>query len=216
MRKPNFSFKKFLLEVVIVIIGISIAFWVNNLGERQKERNLEKEFLRSLKSDLRQDSTAYKYQIENNKVNLKYLDVLIDICRSQDYANDSTQWLVGRFLNRNNWILNTNTFDMLKSGGNLDIISDFELRNEISAFYHIRGFQSTGVLEIIQGFLDNQMYPYLAKNSDFYIKSTPSLGFVREREFQNLLVLWRDLTESKLDIYEGTIEGISQLLPKLN
>ncbi len=211
MGKDRLSIKNIILEILIVIIGITIAFWVNNWGEEKKERKLEMEFLRSLDQELASDSSAFHYQITNNQNNLKYLNQFIRLCREKDYRNDSAQWLVGHFLNRNNWVINSNTYDMLKSGGKLDIISDFELRSEISAFFHIRVLQTSKLLDIIQEFMDRQMDPYLTENSDYHISLKPDLAFIEDRTFQNLLVQWRDLTEVKLNTYEEVIEDIGIL-----
>lgn len=215
MRKQKNSFGNILLEILIVIIGISIAFWVNNWGEEKKERALEKEFLRSLKSELVSDSLAFDAQVKVNLESVKHLGRFAEICRNQDYDNDSIQWFIGMFLNRGNWVLNSNTYEMLKSGGNLDIITDFELRTAISEFYHLRGLQTSKILDIIQEFLDSQMHPYLTKNTSYFISYKPDQGFVRDQEFQNLLVIWLDFTDAKLDIYQGVLADIRSLMPML-
>ena len=215
MNNSRFSFKYVVLEILIVIVGISIAFWVNNWGEERKERRLEREFLKTLQSELATDSTAFHSQVKNGKLSLKYLEQFVELCREEDYENDSLQWYVGMFLNRGNWVVNSNTYEMLKSGGKLDIITDFELRNAISVFYHIRALQSSKMLEIVQTFMDNQMDPYLVKNSDYYISNKPNTNFVKDPEFQNLLVLWTELSEAKLGIYEGTLQDIKVLIAML-
>lgn len=212
MNQKKFTFKTVLLEIFIVIVGISIAFWVNSWGEERKERALEMEFLRTLRSELATDSVAFASQINNNQEVIDNLYRFVEICRTQDYDNDSIPWFVGNFLNRFNWILNTNTYEMLKSGGNLDIISDFELRNDISSFYKVRGFQTAKMLDVMQDFTDYQMNPYLTKHTNYFISNNPDRDFVKDTEFQNLLALWASYTESKLDIYEGTLEEITLLM----
>ncbi|GAB5527035.1 MAG: hypothetical protein Roseis2KO_49070 [Roseivirga sp.] len=216
MAKNKFSLKTVLLEIFIVIVGISIAFWLNNWGEERKERRLEKEFLKSLRSELATDSTAFVYQIEQNERNLRHLNSFVSILRNKDYENDSIQWYIGTFLNRNNWIINANTFEILKSGGKLDIIQDFELRSEISYFFRIRTYQTEQTLDVVQAFLDNQMNAYLIKNTDYFIQYKPQKGFVRDTEFQNLLASWTDMTDEKLLLYEDILEEITYLISKLD
>ncbi len=63
--------------------------------------------------------------------------------------------------------------------------------------------------------MDNQMDPYLVKNSDYYISYKPNTDFVKDPEFQNLLVLWTELSEAKLGIYEGTLQDIKVLIAML-
>ena len=216
MSDKRFSLKYVLLEIIIVIIGISIAFWLNNWGEERKERALEIEFIKALRSDLATDSVAFATQVKYNKEGFRHLNRFVDILRNKEYENDSISWFVGRFMNRNNWILNTNTYDILKSGGKLDVISDFQLRNEMSVFYNMRGYQTNMVLDVFQKFIDNQMNPYLAKNTNYMISYNPDIDFVRDTEFQNLLVIWTDYTDFKLSVYEGTLEEIGKLMKEFD
>lgn len=216
MSKKKFSIQSVLLEIFIVIVGISIAFWLNNWGEERKERSLEQEFLKTLRSELATDSAAFAYQIGENRENVKRLFSFVKTLREKDYENDSIQWFIGSFLNRNNWIINANTFEILKSGGKLDIIQDFELRTEISQFFRIRTYQTERMLEIIQSFLDNQMHVYLTKNTDYFIQNSPDRAFVRDTEFQNLLANWADQNDEKLSLYEDILEHITYLISKLD
>lgn len=216
MAKSKFSLKTVLLEIFIVIVGISIAFWLNNWGEERKERKLETEFLKTLRSDLATDSAAFAYQIEQNERNLHHVNRFVSTLRNKDYENDSINWYIGSFLNRNNWIINANTFEILKSGGKLDIIQDFDLRSEISQFFRIRTYQTEWMLDVIQTFQDNQMNVYLTKNTDYFIQYQPQKDFVKDTEFQNLLASWADLTDEKLVLYEDILKEITYLISKLD
>jgi hypothetical protein len=216
MAQNKLSFKTILLEILIVIIGITIAFWLNNWGEERKERALEMEFLKSLRTELATDSAAFVYQVDQNEKNLERLNAFINMLRQKDYENDSINRFIGSFMNRNNWIINDNTFEVLKSGGKLDIISDFDLRSDISAFYRIRTFQTERILDVVQHFMDNQMQVYLTKNTDYFISEQPDRSFLRDAEFQNLLVLWSELNDHKLGLYDQIIVDITQLISKLD
>lgn len=215
MKSKRFTVGAVLMEIVIVIIGISIAFGLSNWGERRNEIRMGDEFVRTMVNDLKSDSAAFVYQIANIEENMSNVEGLMDLCRKGDFSNDSLAWYVGAFMNRNNWLINSNTYEILKSGGKLDIITDFDLRSDISFFYRIRTYQTDVILDMSQEFIQNQMNPYLTTHSDYFINNVPDRGFVRNIEFQNLLGRWRDLKEEKLDIYESTLEDIKALIPKL-
>ncbi len=203
------------MEIIIVIIGISIAFGLSNWGESRKEVLMGDEFVRTMINDLKSDSAAFVYQIANVEENISNVESFMDMCRRKGFEEDSVQWYVGNFMNRNNWLINSNTYEILKSGGKLEIISDFDLRSDISFFYRIRTYQTDVILELNQEFVQNQMNPYLTTHSDFFISDIPDNSFVKDLEFQNLLGRWRDLKEEKLSIYENTLEDIKALIPKL-
>jgi competence protein ComGC len=76
-------------EIVLVVIGILIALWINNLNEERKTENAQKVMLISFSNDLSADASAIKdhldelgkilevhheiYQIRKNELNLKDL-----------------------------------------------------------------------------------------------------------------------------------------------
>ncbi|MBO3697486.1 DUF6090 family protein [Roseivirga sp. E12] len=215
MKSRRFTFGAVLLEIVIVIIGISIAFGLSNWGERRKEVHMGDEFVKTMVDDLKSDSAAFVYQIANIEENISTVESLMALCRRKGFQEDSVQWYVGAFMNRNNWLINSNTYEILKSGGKLDIITDFDLRSDISFFYRIRTYQTDVILELTQGFVQSQMNPYLTKHSDFFINDVPDHRFIQDVVFQNLLGRWRDLKQEKLDIYQSTLDDINSLIPKL-
>ncbi len=213
IKKRTFSY--ILLEIIIVIIGISIAFALSSWGERRKEVHMGDEFVRTMISDLQSDSAAFVYQIANIEENVEGVESFMELCRNKDFQNDSLLWYVGSFMNRNNWLINGNTYEILKSGGKLEIITDFDLRSDISFFYRIRTYQTDVILSLSQEFIEEHMNPYLTKHSDFFIHEVPDPKFAQDLEFQNLLGRWRDLKLEKLDIYQSTLEDIKTLIPKL-
>jgi len=215
MKLKRDSFVAIVLEIVIVIIGITIAFWLSSWGERRKEIHIGDEFVKTMINDLKSDSAAFVYQIANVEENISRVESFMDLCRKKDFKNDSIKWYVGNFMNRNNWLINANTYEILKSGGKLEIITDFDLRGDISFFYRIRTYQTDVILSLSQEFIQNQMNPYLTTHSDFFINDVPDNKFAQNLEFQNLLGRWRDLKEEKLDIYERTLQDIKSLIPKL-
>ena len=56
-------------ETLVVILGILIAFGLNNWGEQQKQSAQDKEFLRNIKTELEKDLASFEQQRKN------YLDI---------------------------------------------------------------------------------------------------------------------------------------------
>ena len=58
--KTGTYFKYAIGEILLVVIGILIALSINNWNESRKDKQLAKEYLKSLRSDLIQDTTLIK------------------------------------------------------------------------------------------------------------------------------------------------------------
>ncbi len=215
MQKTDFSLRNILLEILIVIIGISIAFWLNNWRESTKEGRVKRVYLESFKEELETDRDIYEFQVRSNKVNLQNIDALIDLVEGQQYDHDSIDYFIGVFLKRNNWNLKNNTFEILKGSGKLELISNFELRKSLSSFYELRHHQTTQITSSIGDFLENHFNTYLTENTDYY-KPIRKNAFVRDLRFHGLLKRWRSKVNYKLSIYEAIIDEIeNDLLPMI-
>ena len=124
-------------EIILVVIGILIAIQVNNWYIEYENRNLEKQYLSGLITDMRVDSVAIANiklqsdeQVRRKRKLYRYLE-------GQAFPNDSIayyftmQW--GMSVNFNPI---TTTFDELTSTGRISVIQDPEIRKKIITIYN--------------------------------------------------------------------------------
>ena len=74
-------FSKYLLyalgEIILVVIGILIALWINNWNTLNAERNVEKTYIEALKSEFEANRETLNETIELNEGLVKQLDELL-------------------------------------------------------------------------------------------------------------------------------------------
>lgn len=74
------NFRKYLLyavgEIVLVVIGILIALSINNWNESRKQSSAEKEFITSVKNDLKQDKFFIEQIIALNEPRMEAYEIL--------------------------------------------------------------------------------------------------------------------------------------------
>lgn len=121
-----------IIELVIVILGISIAFSINKYSENRKELKREVLFLESFLDEINEDIPELDTTMV--KVNLikQSLGKLIAVIENNNQNRDSLKEYIGSGI----YSIyaqdpKTTTFESLQSSGNLDIIQNFELRKEI-------------------------------------------------------------------------------------
>jgi len=134
MKKINWHYT--LGEILIVIIGISIAFSLNKCAESRQDKKLELLYLKNLKNDIETD----KHNLEES---LKQLTAKQEtLSKTFRYFNPS--------LSKRDSILITNFFQVariiefspksvthqtLMNSGDLKLISNFELKTTIQEHY---------------------------------------------------------------------------------
>ena len=131
MNKTN-KWLNHIIELFIVIVGISIAFSINNYSENRKEAKLEKTYLKSFLDEIDNDIpkldtaiqivSGYKVSVE------KLVSILEKKIQNADSIND---YIRSGILSVYYIEPSQTTFESLHSSGKLALISNFELRKEI-------------------------------------------------------------------------------------
>ncbi|WP_179336825.1 DUF6090 family protein [Winogradskyella ludwigii] len=129
------TWKYTLREIIIVIIGISIAFSMNKCAENVKDSKLKNQYLTNLKSDIEAD----KIQLEKN---IKAIDKKIAICEDIIPVLNSEKNQDMRLLNNifeivkyENFRPKSITYKTLINSGDLKLIEDFKLKTVIQQHY---------------------------------------------------------------------------------
>ncbi len=68
-------------EIVLVVIGILIAFQINNWNEERKERIEEKNLLLELRSEFRANKEPWKHIEDNAMVIINNIQYLLYVCK---------------------------------------------------------------------------------------------------------------------------------------
>jgi len=132
------NFSKYLIyaigEIFLVVIGILIALWLNNLNNNQQNRIKEISILNGLKEDMIADIIDFQINKTGYQAIITSADLILEMLESATSYNDS---LDRHFALTGCWpksILHRSSFDVLKSKG-LDLISNDTLRLEILHYY---------------------------------------------------------------------------------
>ena len=135
-------FTKYLLyavgEIILVVIGILIALQINNWNIENKERSSEKYYLKQIQQDLIDDKQSlvdFRSMLNNKVPRIELLLIALhgetDISSFKAVFQDYTDnvWLINWFTS------NSTTYEEMKSSGNLGLIKNNEIRNDIMKFY---------------------------------------------------------------------------------
>jgi hypothetical protein len=132
--KTGKYFKYAIGEIILVVIGILIALWLNNLNLKSQERIEEINILKGLKKDFQADIIDFKLNIWGYKNISSSVDFVLNRLESSAIYNDSLDSYFSGTITWPRSIIHKNSFDVLKSKG-LDLISNDSLRNEILNFH---------------------------------------------------------------------------------
>jgi len=134
---------EYLLEILVITIGILGAYALNNWNEGRKAQKQETYLINRLQKELELDSVTLQGTIFLNTSHANRGDFLIENLNNPSVNMDSvvnSVFFVGRF----NWFHSSSpTYDEMVSSGQLGILRSDSLKNLLNDYYEIlEGYRS--------------------------------------------------------------------------
>jgi hypothetical protein len=128
--------KEYLLEGLMIFLAVTMGFFAENLRESITDGRKVHEYMQSMVSDLRSDTTSYKTSIDFNREYGKMIDTIINSVNTN--KNDKMKvYVMARTLTMGASIISPNakTFEQMKSGGAMRLVSDQRVADSIASYY---------------------------------------------------------------------------------
>jgi len=127
-----------LIEVVVVMVGLMLAFQLDGWVEQRGEREKETEYVQRLIGDLEADVTDIQFAIDLASLRLRLADLLMEVSRDPEVAMSRPVEFLGA-VNQAAFTytpsLTSHTFEDLRSTGNMRLILDQELKDALYDYY---------------------------------------------------------------------------------
>src|SRR5882757_10136885 len=128
----------YLIEVVVIIVGITITLALEEWRDNSKERNLEKVYLGNLAADIGADRQSLNYAVLSTDSLLARGEEIRQYVKDPDGHALTAGRLnedVRKLLERPNFLAHDATFSNLKSSGNIHLIKDITLNWLLFSYY---------------------------------------------------------------------------------
>ena len=189
----------YLIEILVIILGISITLALEEWRDHDRERRLEQIYLGNLRTDVDADIRSLDSTGAETSVLLQHGDALLHPVRGSAWRKD-----VRAILGRPRFISQDATFLDLKSSGNLHLLEDIALKNLLFAYYDMTQFikedqdAEQQATIVIGG-------PYFLKHFDLDETDTlPAEAPPKDVEFRNNVLLRVNTRKELLGIYQST------------
>jgi len=209
--KAKINYLNHIIELIVVIIGITIAFQLNNWKEEGEKKKTERLYLESLSRDLDSDIKNLNYLIDTTQHYEYLLKGLTRCLITKNYEHDSLfHFILGMY---ENFMFHpvSNTYESLHSSGGMAIIQDYKLKSKITELYY-------GDYELVlrtDQFRVNQFmditYPYLSEKVNFGRYVIRDKAFLEENMFMNLAFSTYKSITLKIQHYQTALDNAQKL-----
>jgi type II secretory pathway pseudopilin PulG len=172
VRKPVFrlgmllreKWPEYIVEIVVIILGITLSFALEEWKDQQEKRHKEQAYLRELQGDLQTDQAQLGEIIGQTRQILQRATELIQICGQPKalFPADSLAAQLRFLMQRPRFVAENATFADLTGTGNMQLLRQAELRRSLFDYY--RNYHSVFLVETAElEAANNLLGPYLIK-----------------------------------------------------
>jgi hypothetical protein len=210
MSKINW--KNHFIELIIVIIGISVAFWLNNLASESRERELEASFISDLRLDLKKDSSKLEFSLKNNDRKIEALSVGLSLIQTdtQHIYSDSLFSSMLQIGNYNFFVPENLTITSLLQSGDFKMIRSTELKKELLRLQKIYEQIDWSQKQLLQA-LDDNYFPLILNKVDMVAQTPIDPDFFYSIEVKNYCAFSINDTQQHNQFYKSAIKQLNKL-----
>ena len=208
LKKYNWG--KLGLELLVVFLGVTSGFLLNNWREQQKEAKLEQQYIEGFLSDVNENITQLEELNTLDSLWLKQArENVLDI-QNNTLSKDSAEAMMKKIVVINKMEPHEVTYEDIKNSGNLNLIQNFKLKSKIVDYQiTLKGVR----------FVDDYFYQYF---NDFvmpYVLSEFNVltGHFKEEasfetvEFSNVFVGYYSMVQQRSAVYKDLLSQSEEL-----
>ena len=207
--KSKISWTNHFIELLIVIIGVSIAFWLNNMANKSKENQQEITYLTDIKNDLKKDSLKLAFAIRFNNEKSKKLEHAFQLIKEKAPI-DSVLIYVIEIGNYNFFSPDNFTLTSLLQSGDLTLIKSEEIKKEILRLvkiYETIDFMQKNFLQA----LDENYFPMMLTKVDMVEFKALDPEFFYNIEIKNYCAFTLNETSQHIGTYKNAQSQVARL-----
>ena len=214
------KFSKYVLyaigEILLVMIGILLAFQVNKWNDKRLDRIKEIKYYKNLQGELEQYRYGITGQIDYNGKHMEMFKYALEASLSGDLdKQDTLTSTVPYLFNYSDFDMDGKIYETLVNSGDIKLMSNEDIVNGIRGLEW--RIQYTNRMEnihwdIILGYVSDWASTNIKIAQLKTVDPTTLFSF----EFQNLVILSLRIMEEKEMIYKAAIDEIDQLRAQLD
>ncbi len=209
------EWKSKIIDLLIVIIGITLAFRLNSWSESKKQDDLLQNYLTSFALENQSNIKSLVSVIDYAQLQSGKVDTLQKIMRKGSYLDSRLQRLSPSLLNMVTYGPSVITMENIKESGDFELIKDYKLRKKI-----ITAYESISEIKdqekVLNDYVKNITRPYFFEKiryRDFY--PVDDEGLIKDHRFENMIIGYGLLIKRQMSTYRRILNTLQDLQKEL-
>jgi len=211
----NIDWQSKIIDLLIVIVGITVAFKLNTWNESIRADQEVKDYIESFYEENIANKANLVSALEFSVSNKKDIDTLKQILLSKSYTDKRIKALTASMMGLASFSPSITTMENITASGEFELIKDIELRKRIISTYNT--YNTTIKLEsLLSDYVNKYVTPFFFDNVRFSDFSSIDSDFIKETLFENIVFGYEVLLNQQIRGYQDNLEKIKLLNENLN
>ncbi len=203
-----------IIDLLIVIIGISVAFKLNTWNESIAANKEAQDHINSFYEETEINKAKLVGALEFSETSKQHNDTLKEITVAKDFADSRFKDLVLKMLGLSSLDASTTTMENITASGEFGLIKDTELRRLLISTYN--SYKRTLKVEtLLFTYVNDRVSPFVFENFSFNGATIEDATVAEGPLFQNIVFVYGVLLDQQIRGYQNTLERMEQLELKL-
>ena len=204
------EWKSKIIDLLIVIIGITVAFQLNNWNEYNKSNEKARSYLASFSEENKRNEYDLMKELDFLVDNKDNIDTLLSLLIAKEYNNKKMNLYVSSLMLLANFNPSITTMGNIKASGEFDLIKDIEIRKQLINTYDSY-LLTTMFDQIVVDYTNDYITPYFFANVRFTEMMSTELKFLEDPSLENIVVGYVTLTNQQTDGYKESLKQVKLL-----
>ncbi|MCK5148537.1 hypothetical protein KAR48_17410 [bacterium] len=221
----NSNAQKAVIEFLVIVLSIIIAFSLDNWGENRRKNIRELQYLQQLNLDFKENERQLLGVLEQDQIRFEYSEKILSLLKEEPEAShkDSLARWIPFILSYSMYIPITGTYDAMLSSGDINLIRNIEVRTNIISFAGILKELQTHLHRFSSWTIDLLNSPAA---DDFFTVDMLLTGkddsgtidygnMLRDRDFNRLITRLHVVSLNKISFHNGLLTEARKLKKNL-
>ena len=210
--EKKYSWLNHLFNFLAVILGVYLAFFINEKAQEKQERQESLVLMNSLLTDFSEDIQRYEtYQIPKNKEHQQKVERLFTSLL-EGVPEDLDEQLSGIF-EVENYSPTTSTYSSMKASGKVSLIRDLSLQKKLSNYYEGLVLESARKGKFQADYFTEEILNWLTGKVD--LVEITGLDGEDQVVLRNKLFIYAAIIDQKVTSYEMVAAQSRELKKKV-
>jgi hypothetical protein len=204
-----------LVDLVVVVLGVTLAFLLNSWYENLQDKKLETRYLQGFYQDIQTDLLALDSIIVFENQTVSQINQAIQGYKKSQPEPDSVLLVLSMISQYNPFNPAQITYESVLNTGHLSVISSLDLRQSLIHYYRSL-IEKSMIEQVYMDYISNYVTPLVIEYVDILNQEITDKSYFSSVHFRNILQGCHQLLQQYVEFYVKMRSEGWLILEKLN